>query len=262
MSQDLNRIDVSGVQPSARPIVEQIAHVFIEHLGISLVTLVAHGSAVKGGIIWGSSDVDAVAFVRSERLTGRGGLPLNSALDLHRDLARIDPAPFRYLQAYVSPAQPAGTMHGPGFIPGTFQIVTGAPDVPIATGQELLAAARKAFGEFDPEAARARISNALLNHGEGRLDRQVRWTCTDVWPLMYHVACVHLGDGLAAWQRTKHEVLAILADDPVLGRPLARWFAVVTDHYAHGETLESALATLSAAAAFYDAAARWFDQQR
>jgi len=258
VAQDHHQIDASGVQPAARPIVERIAHVFIGHLGVSLVTLVAHGSAVKGGIIWGSSDVDAVAVVHPERLTGHGELPLELAVALHRDLARIDPAPFRYLQAYVSPAQPVGSKAGIGFIPGTFHIVTGARDVPIATGVELLAAARHALGKLDPDAARAGISNALLNHGEGRLDRQVRWTCTDVWPLMYHVACVHLDDGLAAWQRTKHEVLALLADDPVLGEPLAHWFRVVTDHYAHGETLESALATLSAAAAFYDAAAQWF----
>lgn len=289
MLADHRRIDIVGIQPSATSIVEGIARVFIDHLGASLVTLVAHGSAVKGGIVPGSSDVDAIAFVRPERLTAHGELPLDTALDLHRDLARIDPAPFRYLQAYV---QPAGTMHGLGFIPGTFHIVTGAPDVPTATGEELLAAARHALGELDPDAARARISHALLNHGEGRLDRQVRWTCTDVWPLMYHVACVHLDDGpervapevtplvlprvgdsgvhgatqqaqlphaaVAAWQRTKHEVLAILADDPIVGDPLAHWFEVVTDHYANGETLESALAALSAAGAFYDAAAQWF----
>ncbi len=258
MLRDHRQIDVTGVQPSAKRIVEWIARVYIDHLGDGLVTLVAHGSAVKGGIIPGSSDVDTVAFVRPERLTTHGELPLDIALDLHRNLARIDPAPFRYLQAYV---RPTGTMLGPGFIPGTFHIVTGASDVPIATGEELLDAARKALGELDPGAARAGISHALLNHGEGRLDRQLRWTCTDVWPLMYHVACVYLDDGLAAWQRTKHEVLAILRADPIVGDPLARWFEVVTNHYATGETLESALAALSAAAAFYDAAARWFAQR-
>lgn len=149
-------------------------------------------------------------------------------------------------------------MPGSGFIPGTFQIVTGAPDVPIATGGELLAAARVALAKLDPGAARARISNALLNHGEGRLRRQLRWTCTDVWRLMYYVACVYLDDGLGAWQRTKHEVLAVLVGDPVLGDPIGHWFEAVTDHYANGETTESALAALSAAAAFYDAAGRWF----
>ena len=259
MLADHYQIDVTGIQPTARSIVEEIANVFIDHLGASLVTLVGHGSAVKGGIIPGSSDVDAIAFVRPDPLTAHGELPLELAVALHRDLAQIDPAPFRYLQAYI---QPAGTMHGAGFIPGTFHIVTGAPEVPVATGDELLAAARRALAELDPDAARSRISHALLNHGEGRLDRQVRWACTDVWPLMYHVACVHLDDGLAAWQQTKHEVLAILADDPVIGAPLAHWFEIVTNHYASGERLESALAVLSAAAAFYDATAQWFAPRR
>lgn len=124
--------DVTGIERSARPIVERIARVYSDHLGSSLVTLVAHGSAVKGGIIPGSSDIDTVAFVRRERLTVHGELPLGIALDLHRDLARIDPAPFRYLQGQVSPA---GTAPGLTFIPGTFHIVTGAPEIPTATGK-------------------------------------------------------------------------------------------------------------------------------
>ncbi len=177
---------------------------------------------------------------------------------LHRDLARIDPPPFQYLQGYV---HPAGTMQGLGFIPGTFHIVTRSPDVPIATGEELLTGARHALAGLDPNAFRAWLSDALLNHGEGRLDRQVRWTCTDVWPLMYHVACVHLDDGLAAWQRTKPQVVALLAEDPIVGGPLVHWFDVITDHYASGEPLESALAALSAGAAFHDAAARWFNHR-
>ncbi len=253
------RIDVSGVQPAARPIVAAIARAYVDHLNAALVTLVAHGSAVKGGIVAGSSDVDTVAFLRPECLTAHGELPLDIALELHRDLVRVDPAPFRYLQGHV---QPAGTAHGLTFIPGTFHIVTGSPDIPTATGADLLAAAHQALAGFDPGAARALISNALLDHGERRLDRQVRWTCTDVWPLMYQVACVHLGNGLAAWQRTKHEVLAVLEGDPIVGEPLARWFEAVTAHYANGETLESALTVLSAAAAFYDAVARWNDERQ
>lgn len=79
---------------------------------------------------------------------------------------------------------------------------------------------------------------------------------------MYHVACVQMGDGMAAWQRTKHEVLALLVDDPIVGDPLARWFEAVSAHYAQGETVESALTALSAAAAFGDAVARWYGKRR
>ena len=255
VTRDHHRIDTRGVQPSAKPIVRAIARVYIRHLGDSLVTLVAHGSAVKGGIIPGSSDVDTVAFVRQDVLSTHGELPLDVALALHRDLARIDPAPFRYLQGGI---QLAGSIHGHTFIPGTFQIVTGSSAIPLASGKDLLDAAHRALAAFDPGAAGARISNALLDHGEGRLDRQVRWTCTDLWPLMYHVACVHLDDGIAAWQRTKHEVLGILADDPVTGVPLARWFEAVTAHYATGETVGSALAALAAAVTFYEAVPQWY----
>lgn len=259
MPEDQHRIDVTGIQPLARSIVERIARVYIDHLNSSLMTLVAHGSAVKGGIIPGSSDVDTVAFVRPERLTPHGELALDIALDLHRDLARIDPVPFRYLQGHVCPA---GTAPGLTFIPGTFHVVAGAPEIPTATGEDLLAAAHHALGGLDPGAVSARISTALLDHGECRLNRLMRGTSTNVWPLMYHVACVQLDDGLAAWQRTKHEVLAVLVDDPIVGDPLARWFEAVSAHYADGETVESALSGLSAAAAFHDAVARWYGERR
>lgn len=250
----IDSIDVSGLQPVARSIVRRLAQVYVAHLGTDLISLVAHGSAVKGGIIPGGSDVDVVTFVDPASLTPGGELPLERALGLHRDLARIDPAPFRYLQGRINPS---GEEFSVGFIPGTYHVVAGSPDVPLATGAELLDAAKTALAALEPAARCDKISHALLDHGEGRLDRQVRYLCTDVWPVMYHVACIHMGDGLAAWQRTKPEVVRLLGDDPVIGPPLTRWFETVHRHYATGEVVDSALATIQAGVGFIEGALDW-----
>ena len=71
----LEPVDVSGVQPEAREILRRVATIWQDHLGTDLHSLVAHGSAVKGGLILGSSDVDYMAFVDSASVTAGGELP-------------------------------------------------------------------------------------------------------------------------------------------------------------------------------------------
>jgi hypothetical protein len=251
--------DVSRIQPLAKEIVRQLAWAWRRHLGSHLVTLVAYGSAVKGGAIEGSSDVDVAAFVTPELLTSGGELPLDLTLALHHDLAKIDPLPFRYLQGHV---YPDGVRAGSGFIPGTFQVVLGSPEVQLASGEELLKAAESALGTFDASAIRDRLSNALLDHGEQRLSRQVRILSTnDVWPTMYHIASIHEGDGVKAWQCTKPEIVSILGNDQFIGPPLAAWMKAITHHYSTGESVTSALNAIEAGCAFLDAVARWTDER-
>ena len=50
-------LDLSGLMPEARPIVQQVAEVYLKYLSPWFVGLIAHGSAVKGGFIPGCSDV-------------------------------------------------------------------------------------------------------------------------------------------------------------------------------------------------------------
>lgn len=251
-------INVDGIQPNARDIVKEVATVYLRHLRTSLVTLVVHGSAVKGGIIVGSSDVDLVAFVEPSILMSGDELPLEHALEIHRDLASIDPSPFRYLSGHV---YPVGGGPKPGFIPGTYHVIWGSGDVSIATSSELLAAARASLGAVDPAMIRARFSNALLDHGEDRLFNLMRLLCTKVWPVMYHVACIKHGNALEVWQRTKFEVFDLLEDDPVIGPALRRWMDSVAEHYHSGESLETALEGIHAGVAFIDVAVEWFHQR-
>ena len=248
-------INLGQVQPVAHDIARKVASVFIRHLDPDLVSLVVHGSGVKGGLIAGSSDLDFAALVRPEALTTGRELPFDRVIALHRDLARIDPAPFRYIQGYVDAG---GVKHGLGFIPGRFQVIYGSADVPVATAEGLLESARTALHALDSAAIRDQFSNALLDHGEGRLSRLVRGLCTWVWPVMYQVTTVSLGDGLAAWQLAKPEVVSLLDADPVVGPPLRRWWEVITSHYAAGEPVESALDALTAGVGFLESAATWF----
>jgi hypothetical protein len=248
--------DVTGVQPMARDIVRQTASAWQKHLGPDLITLVAYGSAVKGGAIEGSSDVDVAAFVTPGLLTNGGELPLELAMNLHRDLATIDPFPFRYLQGHV---YPRGARVGAGFVPGAYQVVLGSPDILLASGKDLLVAADLALKSFDAPAIRNRLSNALLDNGEGRLFREVRVLSTAfVWPTMYHVACIHEGDGLSAWRRTKPEIVEVLGEVPEIGPSLAAWMQAIMHHHAVGESVPTALAAIEAGATFLDAVARWY----
>jgi hypothetical protein len=205
-------------------------------------------------MIRGSSDLDYMAFVSPAIVTPSGELPLDRAIGIQHDLARIDAAPFRYVQGKV---YPIGRGPETSFIPGTCEVVTGSPDIPLATRQGLLDAAERDLARLDIAAIQDRLSNALLDHGEGRLARQVRLLCTDVWPTMFQVAALAMGDGLAAWQRTKLEIVAILGDDPVVGPPLQGWMTAILHHHAVGESVDSALEAIASGVAFLDAAARW-----
>lgn len=249
------RLNVSGLLPEAREIAGAIAWGCLEELGDSLVTLLFHGSAVKGGVIRGSSDLDFVLIVAPELLTEGYELPLTRATSLHRRLATIDPTPFRYLQGYVGTRdRPPGA----GFIPDAYAVVHGSTDVPLATSEQLLDAAANALSTLDRPGQRDRLSSALIKHGTGRLDREVRLLCTDIWPTVAHISSLAENDGIAAWQRTKFENVALLERDPILEGPVRAWHAAITQHYAAGETVDSGLAAISAGSDLLDAAAEWY----
>lgn len=244
-----------NVQPEAREIVSRLVDLCERQFGPDLRTLVIHGSGAKGGIIPGSSDLDFVMIVTPDLLTPGGELPFDRAVAFHAELARIDPAPFLYLQGNV---YAGGDAKATRLIPGTYHIALGDPDVPLATSDTLIASAHSALARFDPDAYRNDRSNALLNHGEARLYRQVRWMCTDIWPMAFHIATLIEGDGLTAWRRTKHGTVAFLAQAPIVGGPLEGWLDAITRHHASGETTATALEALAVGVAFLDAASRWY----
>lgn len=249
--------NLSGIQPEGHQIVRQAAQVFQGHLGTWLVSLVAHGSVVKGGFIPGGSDVDLVLFVEPGMLTNHGTLSVEMAIAIHRDLAAIDTKPFRYLQSHV---QAPGVMLGPGFISGAYHIVLGDPDIPLATADELRRSAQTALDQLAPDVVEARVSNHLLDRGEGRLYRELRFLCTDVWPMLYHVVTLHTGDPLGAWRLPKPEAIAAVSETGELGRAIRAFHGALIDHYVGGETAESALHCLCLGLEYLYAAKNWYHE--
>src|SRR5947209_15445378 len=90
--------DLSRLVPEAKPIVAATAAIYMKHTHPWFVGLLIHGSALKGGFIPGCSDIDLQLYLDGPAFTAGGQRPLDLCLAIHRDLATVDPAPFRYLQ--------------------------------------------------------------------------------------------------------------------------------------------------------------------
>lgn len=239
-SKDLDP-DVSGLQAEARGIVERAAEVFLTHLQDDLASLVAHGSAVKGDYVAGGSDVDLVLAVQPGTLTAGGQLPFATVAALQLGLSRIEIAPFRYLQSRV---EERGRPRKGGFVPGAYHVVWGDPDVPLATPEQLLGAAREALAGLDIRAMEARICDRLLDCGEGRFDREVRYVCTDVWPRLYHMLVLEGGDPLQVWRMTKTEAISVTNERSEAGESIREFHAAVLRHYTRGEAVETGMDVL------------------
>ena len=251
------RIDSSGLQPAAQMIAEAAVSAYEKHLHPWLVTVVAYGSAVGGGYIAGGSDLDLALILAPGLLDVRGGLPLERAIALHKDLARIDPWPFRALQAH---AFGRGEAPRPGFVPGAYHVVAGDPDVFLATPAALLADAHSALAALDAEAVVARISHELLQHGEERLYRELRLLATDVWPVLYHVLTLESGaDPLLVWRLAKPDAVARTDPRSDLGRAIRGFYTNLRRHYAAPpERPSTALTALPPGVAFLRTAAAWY----
>ena len=169
-------IDLSPIVPEAQSIVHAATLVYLQYLSQWCIGMAIHGSALKGGYIPGCSDIDFQIYLKPEAFHDNGDLPLDLAIALHRDLAKIDPTPFQYIQGYALSSQKRTEVTG--LIPGAYHIITGTLPVPEASEEELQVAARQAL-------ERLNVSNIfhpqkLLQHGAWKLAQQVRWLCTDL----------------------------------------------------------------------------------
>lgn len=165
--------DVSPVVPDARPIVLEAARIYVAHTRSWFIGLLIYGSALKGGVIPGCSDIDLQLFLDDAAFTPTGGLPLELGVAIHRELAAIDPAPFQYLQCYALPPRlRAGGQSGSlGPIPGAYHLVRGRLPVPEATPAQLRERARQTLARLGPDPGG--IANNLLEHGGGQGGGQV-----------------------------------------------------------------------------------------
>ena len=182
--------NLADLRLETRIIVQKVADIYIQHTKPWFIGLVVHGSAVKGGFVPGCSDIDFILYVEDKALNQRQELPLSLTMAIHRELAEIDIAPFRYIQFRVA------TLSNNEFgnvIPGTYRLVAGRLLQPELSNEQLLALCKVGLTELEPD--RIIASHRLLDHGEGRLQRIVRGLCTEVYPALFQILTIQNGDG-------------------------------------------------------------------
>lgn len=242
-------IDISGLMPEAQAIAAQAVAIYCKHTAPWFIGLVAHGSAVKGGYIPNSSDIDFQLYLTAEAFADDGELPLPLGMAIHKELAQLDPAPFRYIQCYALTDRLRPDWIGP--IPGAHHLVAGRIPVPLATADALRASAKKDLAALQPDALN------LLSHGGGRLERMVRLHCTKVWPVLYQVAALQQDDPIRVWNLRKEQVIALLPADSELKQTIRAFDAAVRTYYPEERLVADGLKVLETGMTFLAAVKRW-----
>jgi len=251
----ITEIDVSPLVPEAREIVTKAANVYIRHTTSWLIGLLVHGSALKGGFIPGCSDIDFQLFLDDGAFECDGLLPVQLAAAIHRDLSAIDPSPFAYIQCYPMGRDREVEIRrggGAGPIPGAYHLLAGELPVPEASAQQLREHARIRF-ELSPLIQRE-YPNNLLQHGAGHLEREVRYICTDVWPVLYCFLTLRCEDPLEVWCLPKDAAMALLPRAESPGREIQIFYHSILAYYGGNRSMELALRVIGQGVAFIHAA--------
>jgi hypothetical protein len=251
-------LDVSRVAAEARLVVQQAAAVYLRHTQPWFVGLLIHGSVFKGGFIPGCSDIDLHLYLDEPAFTADGQVPLDLCLAIHRDLATVDPAPFRYLQCVALSRMLPLDYTGP--IPGAYHIIAGTLPVPEATDQQQRDTARKALAALQPVAPF--ITHALLERGGDRLSSCVRLLCTEVCSTLCHILALQQRDAIGIWTLVKEEAIALLPSGTPLRREIRAFYRAAWAYYPAEESVEHALAVIATGVAFLHAAKSWWEEVR
>jgi len=247
--------DVSGLIPEAQTLASEVAAIYWKHTHPWFVGLVCFGSAVKGGLIPGASDIDFHLNLEAAAFTATDVLRLDIALAIQADLAAINPAPFRYIDGGAETGRlPEGHI---GPIPGTYYLLAGREPMAEATLAQVQAQARWSLARIDP--LPAFVSEGLLQHGAGRgqLALTVRALCQTVWPALYHVCCLRQADAIQVWQLPKPAVIALLPPDEPLGRTMRAFNQAVWTYYPLETSLADALQVIKSGVDFLQAVKEW-----
>lgn len=250
-------MDFTRVQPAARPIVEPAANVYLRHLHPWLLGIVLHGSAYKGGYIPGSSDVDFKLYLRDDAFVDEEALSLPLALAIQRDLLPIDCTPFRAIQSYALPPRNLQRFTAP--VPGSYLVLYGELPVAEATADEVLTSDRQRLTNLQP--VPARLSAALIDHGERRLSREARLICTDVWPTLIAMISVMSNDPFRAWNMNKLKAVELLPANTSTGAAIREFYAAALAYYPAEANSEDGLRLIELGVAFLQAVKDWWAQQ-
>jgi hypothetical protein len=214
---------------------------------------------VRGGVIPGVSDIDFHLYLEPSAFVEADGehnvLPLELGLAIYRDLAKLDPAPFCYIDGGAETDLIPADHIGP--IPGNYHLIAGRLPVAEATNAQVMAQARQALARL--EALPPFVAEALLQHGAGRgaLAYTVRAFCQTVWPVVYQVACLLEEDALAAWCLPKERVVNLLPSEQPIGQSARAFDTAMRRYYPTEASVEDALAVIATGVHFLEAASAW-----
>jgi len=248
-------LDIAPIVPEAQSIVRDATGIYLQHLSQWCIGVLVHGSALKGGYISGGSDVDLQLYLEPSAFNSNGDLALELCIAIQRDLSKIDPTPFQYIQGYALPPYPRKGFSRP--IPGAYHMVAGRLPVPEATEDELQIAARHALDTLD--VSRVFRPQDLLEHGVWKLPQKVRWLCTDVWPTLNHVLTVQRGQGIEVWQLPKHEAMRLLPQESISAQTIQAFYQAICNYYAAEAPIEEALNAIKYGVAFLQSVKLWWE---
>lgn len=242
--------DVTPLVPEARPIAREAAAVYVEHTRPWFLGLVALGSAVKGDFIPGCSDMDFMLFLDDSAFR-EGCLPLQISVSIHRDLSRIDPRPFAYIQCYALPPRMPDGQYGP--IPSSYHVLAGQLPVPEATTEDVRRDARTTLNGF-----RAGAPYGLLFQGPGLLERDLRLMWSWVRKVVFSVLAFERDDVLRVSALPTSEAIGLLGD-PQLRREVMAFHQTVRRYYTADRSVDLALEAIGQGVACLASAKRWWN---
>ena len=252
--------DVSGLVPEARPVAQAVAAIYWQHTQPWFVGLACFGSAVRGDVIAGVSDIDFHLYLQPSIFVEADGnqniLPLELGLAIYRDLAQLNPAPFRYIDGG------AETDHLPeghiGPIPGNYRLLAGVLPYAEATNAQVKVLAQQELNHLQP--LPAFVSDALLQSGTGRgdLSHTVRQLCQTVWPVIYHVASLQQKDALMVWRLPKNRVIHLFSVENTLGKTIRAFNATMRLYYPAEAVVDLALDLIRAGVNVLQTVSHWW----
>ena len=98
----------------------------------------------------------------------------------------------------------------------------------------------------------------LLEHGSGKLERLVRFLCTDLWPTLYQLLTLQEQDGLRVWRLPKPAVLALLKHESQLAQTAHNFYQAFHLYYPQATSVEDAICVIEAGIAFFEETRIWW----
>lgn len=217
----------------AKPIIEQASNVYYKHTKNQLLGIIIHGSVITGDFIPGCSDIDI------KLLMNVTNLELEKYYNIHKELAKIDVAPFRYIQCDII----GKSLHEnyKGFVNGTYEVIYGENFIPDITSEQLRENSIQSMRSIDafPKFA----YESLLDHGGNRLSQNVRLMITKIWPTLRNCLIIEGNDPIRVWRLSKADAINGLRNMDLKSR-FERFHNSVYDYYPNENEVESALSIL------------------